>query len=128
MTALKRSSAQRTPTNATRSIRTWSSERFRRSPRSRVASRACLYPGCDFHLSYENLQNALAEPRPFTINHGQYLLVEFADFAIPPRMDQTFFQLRSRGTSFADLLRQSVYSRLAGYEDVNDAKQLSRPL
>ncbi len=28
--------------------------------------------------------------------------------------------------SFADLLRQSVYSRLAGYEDVNDAKQLSR--
>ena len=56
-----------------------------------------LYPGCDFHLSYENLQSALAEPRPFTINHGQYLLVEFADFAIPPRMDQTFFQLRSRG-------------------------------
>ena len=28
--------------------------------------------------------------------------------------------------SFADLLRQSVYSRLAGYEDVNDAKQVRR--
>ena len=28
--------------------------------------------------------------------------------------------------SFADLLRQSVYSRLTGYEDVNDAEQLSR--
>ena len=27
--------------------------------------------------------------------------------------------------SLADLLRQSVYSRLAGYEDVNDAEQLS---
>ncbi len=26
----------------------------------------------------------------------------------------------------ADLLRQSVYSRLAGYEDVNDAEQLSQ--
>ncbi|MBI4463490.1 MAG: transposase [Acidobacteria bacterium] len=28
--------------------------------------------------------------------------------------------------SFAELLRQSVYSRLAGYEEVNDAEQLSR--
>jgi len=26
----------------------------------------------------------------------------------------------------ADLLRQSVYSRIAGYEDVNDAEQLSQ--
>ena len=28
--------------------------------------------------------------------------------------------------AFADLLRQSVYSRLAGYEDVNDAERLSQ--
>jgi len=28
--------------------------------------------------------------------------------------------------SLADLLRQSVYSRLAGYEDVNDAERVSQ--
>ncbi len=31
---------------------------------------------------------------------------------------------KSTQFSFADLLRQSVYSRLAGYEDVNDAERL----
>ena len=35
---------------------------------------------------------------------------------------------RGKNTQFplADLLRQSVYGRLAGYEDVNDAERLSR--
>ena len=35
---------------------------------------------------------------------------------------------RGNNTQFpmADLLRQSVYSRLAGYEDVNDAERLSQ--
>ena len=35
---------------------------------------------------------------------------------------------RGKNTQFplADLLRQSVYSRLAGYEDLNDAERLPR--
>ncbi len=56
-----------------------------------------LYPGCDFHLSYENIQSAMADPQRYTINHGQYLLVEFADFAVPPNIDRIFFEFRARG-------------------------------
>ncbi len=41
-----------------------------------------------------------------------------AQHLIDPRATNTQFPL-------ADLVRQSVYSRLAGYEDVNDAERLS---
>jgi hypothetical protein len=33
---------------------------------------------------------------------------------------------RTRSCPLADLLRQSIYSRLAGYEDVNDAERLAQ--
>jgi hypothetical protein len=38
----------------------------------------------------------------------------------------TDFRGKNNQLGFADLLRQSVYSRLAGYEDLNDAKRLSQ--
>lgn len=56
-----------------------------------------LYPGCDFHLSYENIQSAFHEPRRHTVNHGSHLLVEFGDLSIPPNISQVFFQFQSRG-------------------------------
>jgi protein-tyrosine phosphatase len=46
-----------------------------------------LATGCDFHMSYENLSALREQPARFTINQKNYLLVEFADFAIPPTMD-----------------------------------------
>lgn len=55
--------------------------------------------GCDFHLSYENLEAVRVDPAPFTINGRQYLLVEFSDMNIPPNMDQTFFDLISHRLS-----------------------------
>ena len=64
---------------------------------SQTGGKPRLYPGCDFHLSYQNITNALREPKRYTINHGSYLLVEFADFAVPPNIDEVFFQFRSRG-------------------------------
>jgi hypothetical protein len=43
-------------------------------------------------------------------------------------IEQYLTDLRGKNTQFcfADLLRQSVYSRLAGYEDLNDAERLSK--
>jgi len=41
-----------------------------------------LYSGCDFHLSYDNIEDALKNPRKYTINQNRYLLVEFSDLLI----------------------------------------------
>ena len=43
-------------------------------------------------------------------------------------IDEHLADLRANNARFslADLLRQSVYSHLAGYEDVNDAERLSQ--
>jgi len=66
---------------------------------SAVGDRLTLATGCDFHLSYENLQDLQKNPRKYTINQKNYLLVEFADFAIPPSMDDTLHELHLAGLS-----------------------------
>ncbi len=48
-----------------------------------------LATGCDFHLSFENLQEIRRDPERFTLNQKSYLLVEFADFSIPAALDQS---------------------------------------
>lgn len=60
----------------------------------RVGDRLQLGTGCDFHLSFENLQDAQQNPSKYTINQKNYLLVEFADFAIPPNIDETLHRLQ----------------------------------
>src|ERR1051325_6388631 len=49
-----------------------------------------IYAGCDFHLSFSNIEDALRYPRKYTINGGRYMLVEFSDFAIPPNISAVF--------------------------------------
>lgn len=56
-----------------------------------------IHCGCDFHLSLENIQDALREPSKYTINGLNYLLVEFADAFIPPSTEEIFRQFVSRG-------------------------------
>lgn len=56
-----------------------------------------LHRGCDFHLSYENIQAALTNPTKYTINHSIYLLVEFSDLIIFRNTAEIFARLLDAG-------------------------------
>jgi protein-tyrosine phosphatase len=56
-----------------------------------------LHRGCDFHLSYENIQGALANPSKYTINHSTYLLVEFSNLIIFRNTAEIFTRLLDAG-------------------------------
>jgi protein-tyrosine phosphatase len=53
--------------------------------------------GCDLHFSYDNIQDALAHPRRYTIGESQYLLVEFSNFGIPPEVKRDLLFISSSG-------------------------------
>ena len=55
--------------------------------------------GCDFHLSYDNLQNVLAHPDLYTIGGSRYLLVELSDYSIPTQIGDCFLRLGDRGVT-----------------------------
>lgn len=64
---------------------------------ARFEGKLVLGTGCDFHLSFENLQDIRQKPERFTLNQESYLLVEFADFSIPPTLDQSLHELQLAG-------------------------------
>jgi protein-tyrosine phosphatase len=53
--------------------------------------------GCDFHTSYDNIQQAHEEPTRFSLNGGNYLLVEIPDHALPPTLNEVFYQMQIDG-------------------------------
>ena len=65
--------------------------------RQRVGENPALSLGCDFHLSYDNLQDELAHPSRYAIANTNYLLLELNDFSIPTQIANCFTQLGDRG-------------------------------
>ncbi|GAC1355452.1 MAG: tyrosine protein phosphatase [Acidobacteriaceae bacterium] len=53
--------------------------------------------GCDFHTTYENIQQAKSNPSRFSINGLGYLLMEVPDYGLPQGLTETFYQLQIAG-------------------------------
>jgi protein-tyrosine phosphatase len=53
--------------------------------------------GCDFHLSYDNVQAALADPSRYAIGNTRYMLVELSNYSVPPQTTDTFLKLGDAG-------------------------------
>jgi protein-tyrosine phosphatase len=64
---------------------------------SAVGEAPKLLLGCDFHLSYDNIQKIVETPLDFTINNSTYLLVEFPDHFIPEQLDRVFYEIQVAG-------------------------------
>src|SRR5208282_4992860 len=83
-----------------------------------------------FQLSFNNSLRVQFQGARVTSDGGLILVRELDErLGLSALMQQHLTDSR-RGKNtqlpLADLLRQSIYSRLAGYEDVNDAERLSQ--
>jgi protein-tyrosine phosphatase len=56
-----------------------------------------LHIGCDFHLTYDNIQDAIQNPAKYTIDHQNYLMVEFSDLLIFHNTSEIFGRLMDAG-------------------------------
>ena len=64
---------------------------------AKVGESPQLLLGCDFHLSYENLEKAIDRPHDYTIGDTNYLLVELSNFSVPIQVGECFTRLGDRG-------------------------------
>jgi len=56
-----------------------------------------IHSGCDFHMSPNNIQDALQHPQRYTIGGRNHLMVEFADFMIPPVTERVLDEFLDAG-------------------------------
>jgi protein-tyrosine phosphatase len=71
--------------------------RLRDELQAKAGERLKIATGCDFHLNPENLESLRNDARQYCINQGDFLLVEFNEFSIPPSMDQTLYAIQLAG-------------------------------
>lgn len=64
---------------------------------NKIGDQLAFSVGCDFHLSFENIEDAIAHPQRYTIASGRYLLVEFSDYGIPPYVSDGISRLNAAG-------------------------------
>lgn len=64
----------------------------------RIGGMPQLILGCDFHLSYENVQDALANPGRYNIGNTRYMLIELSEFSVTPQVDHMIYSLVSGGS------------------------------
>ena len=62
-----------------------------------VGEKLKLSLGCDFHLSYDNLQDALVNPERYAIADSQYMLIELSNYSVPLQTTDSFLKLGDAG-------------------------------
>ena len=62
-----------------------------------VGNAPTLSLGYDFHLSYDNLQDVLANPARYAIEGSHYMLVELSNYSIPHQITDCFMKLGDCG-------------------------------
>jgi protein-tyrosine phosphatase len=62
-----------------------------------IGEKPKLLLGCDFHLSYDNIQQLIQNHEHYTVNGTKYVLVEFGEFFIPEQIDHVFYDIECAG-------------------------------
>jgi protein-tyrosine phosphatase len=65
--------------------------------KKKIDDRLDLRLGCDFHLSFDNIESAMEDADRFCVAGTDYLLVEFSDFSIPPAVYDSLMRFVNMG-------------------------------